>query len=81
MRADHGTENCSVAKMHIAFRLNHQDSLAAARSFIYGPSTANIVSHYMHALNMAFLIALLYTAVENGSMVVTAAKIQDWLVD
>ena len=45
LRADLGTENCSVAKIHIAFRMNHNDSLSGNRSFIYGPSTANIVSY------------------------------------
>lgn len=43
VRADLGTENASVAKIHIALRTNHSDSLAAAKSFIYGPSTANTV--------------------------------------
>ncbi|XP_065887587.1 uncharacterized protein [Dysidea avara] len=42
VRADHGTENCLVAKCHIAFRMDHEDCLSGARSFIYGPSTANI---------------------------------------
>ena len=44
VRADHGTENALVAEMQIAFRFNHTDSLAGQKSFIYGPSTANIVS-------------------------------------
>ena len=44
MRADFGTENCTVAKIHIALRINHDDSLSGGRSFIYGPSTANTVS-------------------------------------
>ncbi|XP_065901982.1 uncharacterized protein [Dysidea avara] len=42
VRADHGTENCAVAKIHIAFRMNHTDRLSGSKSFIYGPSTANI---------------------------------------
>lgn len=43
VRADYGTENCSVAKIHIAFRMDHDDSMAGSKSFMYGPSTANIV--------------------------------------
>ena len=44
VRADHGTENGLVAKCQIAFRINHEDCLSGTKSFIYGPSTANIVS-------------------------------------
>lgn len=44
VRADHGTENCCVAKMQIAFRLHYNDSRSGNKSFIYGPSTANTVS-------------------------------------
>ena len=44
VRADHGTENCTVAKVHIGFQLGHKDQLAGSKSFIYGPSTTNIVS-------------------------------------
>ena len=43
LRADHGTENSVIAKMHIAFRMHHGDSIAGSKSFMYGPSTANIV--------------------------------------
>lgn len=43
VRADHGTENSTTAKVHIAFQMNHRDNLSGPRSFIYGPSTANIV--------------------------------------
>ena len=43
VRGDFGTENSSVAKIHIAFRINQSDTLEASRSFIYGPSTANTV--------------------------------------
>ena len=45
VRADHGTENCLVAKVHIGFRMHHSDDLAGVKSFIYGPSTANTVSN------------------------------------
>ena len=44
VRADYGTENCLVAKLHIAFHLAFEDQSTAIKSFIYGPSTANIVS-------------------------------------
>lgn len=44
LRSDLGTENCGIAKIHIAFRMNHTDSLSGDKSFIYGPSTANTVS-------------------------------------
>ena len=44
VRADHGTENSQVAKCRIAFRMNHKDCLSGAKSFIYEPSTPNIVS-------------------------------------
>ena len=44
VRADYGTENCVVAKLHIAFHLAFEEQSVAMKSFIYGPSTANIVS-------------------------------------
>ena len=44
VRADHGTENCVVAKLQIAFWFHHGDHLAGSKSFINGPPTANIVS-------------------------------------
>ena len=47
LRADHGTENVIVAQLQIAFRMEHNDRLAGAKSFIYGPSTANIVCTYL----------------------------------
>ncbi len=43
LRCDYGTENTSLATVQIAFRLRHRDRLAAQKSFIYGPSTGNIV--------------------------------------
>lgn len=42
VRADYGTENASVAKIHLAFRMNHTSD--PAKNFFYGPSTANTVS-------------------------------------
>lgn len=44
VRGDYGTENCAVATLQIAFRMNTTDSYSGSRSFIYGPSTANTVS-------------------------------------
>ena len=43
VRSDYGTENCVVAKLQIAFRMHHTDSLSGERSFFYGHSTANTV--------------------------------------
>ena len=44
IRSDHRTENCAIVKIHIAMRMFHNDERCGRRSFIYGPSTANIVS-------------------------------------
>ena len=44
IRCDYGTENVSIASIQIAFRFYHTDSRAREKSFIYGPSKANIVS-------------------------------------
>ncbi len=43
LRSDHGTENVAVGAIQIAFRLHHTDSFAKEKSFLYGPSTSNIV--------------------------------------
>ena len=43
MRCDYGTENTSVASIQIAFRYFHNDCRAKEKSFMYGPSKANIV--------------------------------------
>ena len=43
-RADYGTENASLAKGHVALRMHHTDHLHGDKSFIYGPSTANVVT-------------------------------------
>lgn len=43
LRCDYGTENVAMAVVQTAFRLQHHDSLAGAKSFMYGPSTGNIV--------------------------------------
>ena len=45
LRCDYGTENSTVATIQIAFRMTHDDSFAGINSFIYGPSTTNIVSY------------------------------------
>ena len=44
VRGDYGTENASVAKIHLAFRMNNTSDVT--KDFLYGPSTANTVSHY-----------------------------------
>ena len=71
VRADHGTENCLVAKCHIAFRMDHEDCLSGARSFIYGPSTANIVSS-IHGFMVVYIFV---HCQEDRGMVVTVAKV------
>ena len=43
VRVDYGTENCSVAKLQIAWHLLFEENSEAIKSVIYGPSTANIV--------------------------------------
>lgn len=55
IRADHGTENCTVAKIHIAFRMDHADSLAGSKSFIYGRSTSNIVGFAFAYMNAFYI--------------------------
>ena len=49
IRADLGTENCTMANIQIAFRINHAD---ASHGFIYGPSTANIVNSTVSYVNI-----------------------------
>ena len=75
VRAEHGTENCGVAKIHIAFCLDHNDCLSGSKSFIYGPSTANIVRKLLFRMNGT------KTITENRSLVVPVASVQDQLVD
>lgn len=58
VRADFGTENCVVAKAHIAQRMYHADAYAKEKSFIYGPSTANIVSHSCDMVSSEILWSL-----------------------
>ena len=43
VRCDYGTENSNLATCQIAFRINHNDSMAD-KCFMYGPSKSNIVS-------------------------------------
>lgn len=44
LRSDYGTENVHLAAIQIAFRMHGDDSFAGQKSFMYGPSTSNIVS-------------------------------------
>lgn len=74
LRADHGTENAIAAQAHIAFRLRHTDRLAGSKSFIYGPSTANIVCKFFNSYVM-LLVHFYFCISENRSMVVAATKI------
>ena len=43
LRCDYGTENVAMAVVQTAFRLQHHDCLAGAKSFMYGPPTGNFV--------------------------------------
>ena len=74
-----GTENASLAKSQIAFRMNHGDDLSGEKSFIYGPSTANIVGCLIEIILYSSLSRLHDTA-DRGIMV-TASKTDDILVD
>ena len=58
MRADNGTENCSVAKIHIAMRQFHDDWRSGDRSFIYGPSTSNIVMSWINTFKLTLYTLL-----------------------
>ena len=64
LRYDYGTENCDMAAIQIALRSMHNDELNGSKSFIYGPSKANVVSFlntfewYIHLL----IINLLFVA-------------------
>ena len=49
VRVDHDRKFCCGQSTHTGFQMNHLDDLAGSKSFIYGPSTANIVS-YIDAL-------------------------------
>ena len=42
LRSDYGTENCTLAALHIAMRSSHEPN-AARSCYIYGPSKRNIV--------------------------------------
>ena len=66
IRTDLGTENCRLATIHIAFWYNHDDAMFRERSFIYGPSTSNIVS--------VCITSYFHMETENRSMVVTAQE-------
>ena len=81
VRADYGTENCGVAKVQIAFRMGHDDSLSQSGSFIYGPSTANIVSNAQNSVSYIVLLCRLLSLIENRSTVVTVATLGLQLVD
>ena len=39
----YNTENSSLAAIQVAFHYHHMDSRSRERSFIYGPSRANII--------------------------------------
>ncbi len=55
VRSDYGTENASLSAIQIAFRYSHHDYFRATKSFMYGPSTSNIVS-CMQACHIIIII-------------------------
>lgn len=67
LRSDYGTENCSLATIHIAFRYNHDDAMAREKSFMYGPSTSNIVCQNKAILGLGWrLLAGVHFACDYG---------------
>ena len=68
LRSDYGTENCNLAALHIAFRYHHDDNLAGEKSFMYGPSKANVVSqlsiiiiyYYVYACSIQSSVVISY---------------------
>ena len=64
VRADLGTENCLVAKVQIALRMHHSDVHAGKQSFIYGPSTANIVSCHLYNVGLMYGLLTLTQRIE-----------------
>ena len=74
LRCDYGTENTSLGTAQIAFRMNHTDSMAREKSFVYGPSKSNIVSKLTFVINGADIyLDISYT--ENRGFLVTAAEV------
>lgn len=41
IRADNGTENCTIAGLQRFFRTDHTDAFAGEKSFMYGRSVTN----------------------------------------
>ena len=92
LRSDYGTENCNLAALHIAFRYHHDDNLAGEKSFIYGPSKANVVSQlsiiiiYMHvhvSIHSSVVISYKHYSltVANRRVVVRTTEEKNRLVD
>ena len=54
LRSKHGTENCFVASLHIAFRIKNKSPLHK-HFYIYGPSKSNVVG-YTHVLAISVSI-------------------------
>ena len=47
LRADDGTENVCAGTAQIALRLQHEDGMAGATSFLTGASVHNVVCDFM----------------------------------
>ena len=56
VRSDYGTENVKLAAVQIAFRLHHCDLRSGERSFLYGPSPANVVTFLRSGYNICAYI-------------------------
>ncbi len=55
LRSDYGTENATLATIHVTFRLQHVDSLAGEKSFIHIIMYGSICT--CHLLNTFEVIA------------------------
>ena len=60
LRSDYGTENATLATIHVTFRLQHSDSFAGEKSFMYGSSESNIVSHLKRVIFLSEKFLILF---------------------
>lgn len=56
VRSDRGTEK-TLASSHMALRHNHHDEFQGVKSFRFGPSTTNTVSH--KSTTICFVLSML----------------------
>lgn len=88
LRSDYGTENVNLATIQIAFRMDGNDSFKGQKSFMYGPSTSNIVSLALLVVGVLMelwmhthLYLILWLLVANWKLVVPVSKVQVRMVD